>query len=821
MDTADSYLVTVNYTEGSVTKSASYSVTVKKDSLEGISVDGLQLTYTTGTEFSSEGITVTAHYESGKSADVSSSENVIVDHSAFDSSKTGVCNIKVSYTEGEGDNAVTVYTNIEITVTDDVVLTKISVDTTSATTSYTVGDTFSKDGIVITATYSDNSTKDVTSSATVESSVNTSVAGTYSVNISYTEGEGDNAVTKFASYTVTVKDKVVPSSLTLSATSVTGFSAFQAVTGTVTYSDSTTKSVAYNDEGVTYTTVDSESKEVVLSASMAAGTYTVTITYTESSVSVDATVTLTILQSVPYAATTTGESITANTAISAVDVSSTTGASVSFWLDLATAVTDNTYEWESPLKITDTSNSIWIDVGPLGIWLSDGGDNLFEGSATRGSSFTADNWTIFCQDGDPQYMTVNFDTDGNITYFKNGKIALTYTASTTVKDNVTVATGCAKAIELLASGGGVLAPTLNDSEYTLYDAYVNTALDADSALQQFLASFSKIEINTDNVTKTFIKEATFSSSGLVVTGTDSKGNTFDLTNYATVEGGDTSTAGTVSVNVTCGTATATYDITVADISVSSIELTTTDVQTQYYTDGTHIPILNTANLVVTATYSDNTTGTVDVNSCTFSNLTATTGSQTVTVTYSEKTATYDVTVSDLTSADAGWTGSITGGDWWTVFASSSDTQINKGYSVSTTMTITDIGTENWECLPCVILRNSSATEYALVRGDNYGWGTSYSTATLASDWVWDGDDYKTYCNGTTITITVNNYGDGTVDIKYDCTKTEDETTTTHYQYYTGMSLLATSTDTAVNNVDNVYINLCFQNCDATFASTNE
>lgn len=73
-----------------------------------------------------------------------------------------------------------------------------SIAVTNQTTTFYVGDTFSFDGKV-TATYTDGSTKDVTSSATV-SSPDMSTAGTKEVTVSYTE----NSVTKTAKYNITV-----------------------------------------------------------------------------------------------------------------------------------------------------------------------------------------------------------------------------------------------------------------------------------------------------------------------------------------------------------------------------------------------------------------------------------------------------------------------------------------------------------------------------------------------------------------------------------------------------------------------------------------
>ena len=66
-------------------------------------------------------------------------------------------------------------------------------------TTFTVGDTFSHEGMVVTATYEGGETEDVTSSA-VFSSPDMTTTGEKTVTVSYTRGE----VTKTAEYTITV-----------------------------------------------------------------------------------------------------------------------------------------------------------------------------------------------------------------------------------------------------------------------------------------------------------------------------------------------------------------------------------------------------------------------------------------------------------------------------------------------------------------------------------------------------------------------------------------------------------------------------------------
>lgn len=176
----------------------------------------------------------------------------------------------------------------------------------------------------------------------------------------------------------------------------------------------------------------------------------------------------------PY---TIDETLSASKKVSALGslISEETGLSVSFKLKLGSAVADNTYEWETPVQLQNGTQNVYIDVGPLGVWLTDGGANLFEASATRGSEFSQqDNWTIFCQDGTEQFVTINFNTDGSIVYYKNGNPALTYAAGTVVKDSITVADGCKFAINT-ASTNGIILHATTEKTYTMSNVIIDVA----------------------------------------------------------------------------------------------------------------------------------------------------------------------------------------------------------------------------------------------------------------------------------------------------------------------------------------------------------
>lgn len=117
----------------------------------------------------------------------------------------------------------------------------------------------------------------------------------------------------------------------------------------------------------------------------------------------------------------------------------------------------------------------------------------------------------------------------------------------------------------------------------------------------------------------------------------------------------------------------------------------------------------------------------------------------------------------------------------------SDAKVEAGSVVSSKFTVNSNTTSNFAQLPCVVLRSEdgAGTEYAVVRGDNYGWKGAVNTlkalATLgwelSSDWNWD--EFIPWTNGATCTVSVINWGNGTAEVRYDLEKDG----TTHFQYY--------------------------------------
>lgn len=129
----------------------------------------------------------------------------------------------------------------------------------------------------------------------------------------------------------------------------------------------------------------------------------------------------------------------------------------------------------------------------------------------------------------------------------------------------------------------------------------------------------------------------FDSSGLIVTATYDDGTVQETTGY-TLSLPDMSTAGTKTITVTCGTQTATFDITV--MAITKIEITTPPTKQEYRKGDT----LDATGMVISAVWTDGSKE-VLADGYTVSDLDSTeTGEKTITVTYQTFTATFNVTV---------------------------------------------------------------------------------------------------------------------------------------------------------------------------------
>lgn len=219
--------------------------------------------------------------------------------------------------------------------------------------------------------------------------------------------------------------------------------------------------------------------------------------------------------------------------------------------------------------------------------------------------------------------------------------------------------------------------------------------------------------------------------------------------------------------------------------LQSISITTAPSRTKpyYYTSedakSCTMPF-DPTGMVVTGTYSDGSSVVIDNAKLSFSAIPAKAGSQPVTITAGENiTATVNVTVSETTVVKNS-TDMIGTEDNSTAFwgAHSDDFNVPAGQTKSITFTNYSSLSDNWNNF-VVILRKADLTEYAVVRADNYGWGTGYGACTpngTQGDWA----TWLAGMNGAKVTVYVTNCGDGTADVQAVMQGTDDAISTQCY-----------------------------------------
>ena len=234
-------------------------------------------------------------------------------------------------------------------------------------------------------------------------------------------------------------------------------------------------------------------------------------------------------------------------------------------------------------------------------------------------------------------------------------------------------------------------------------------------------------------------------------------------------------------------------------SVVSLEVTSMPNVTTYTFPGPAAPKFDPTGMVVTATYSDGSTGVITNANLQFE-IPSANGAQDAVISYVGATSTVTTTVpitnvmggidqvgaTDLSSA------------FWTDF--SNEYKVAPGSSRKFKMDLYSTEANNWNS-PVVILRKADLTEYAVVRMDNFGWGDGYGAATATNDWNFD--VFAQNLNNSYVEVTVTNVGDGTANIRYDVTYANGET---HFQLYEGIEVDSSNLHTAIT-IDGCYVDI--------------
>lgn len=197
--------VTVSYTKNNITKTTTQPITVNAKQLTSIAITTApsKTTYTEGENFDATGIVVTATYSDGTTDIV----NGTIDNGS--NLTVGMSSVNISYAE----NGITKIATQPIVVNAKK-LSSIAITTAPNKTTYVEGENFDTTGMVVTATFDDDSTSIVNG---VITNGNALTEGETTVTISYTR----NNITKTAIQPITVTAKeLVSISITTSPTKI-------------------------------------------------------------------------------------------------------------------------------------------------------------------------------------------------------------------------------------------------------------------------------------------------------------------------------------------------------------------------------------------------------------------------------------------------------------------------------------------------------------------------------------------------------------------------------------------------------------------------
>ena len=280
LDTGGDQTITVSYTDNGVTENATFTVNVESAPvvLDSIAVtsDPTKTAYVEGDALDLAGLIVMANYNDGSSKVVTEYTTSPANGAVLGT--IGNQTVTVSYT----DNGVTENATLTVKVEAvPVILSGISLTARPTITTYTEGDALSLAGMVVTATYSDGSSKAVTGFTTnPDNGTVLNTIGDRTVTVSYTEG----GVTRTANFSVTVRAVPVIEIPMLQSIAIASEPAkteyisgdalnLEGIAVTATYSDGSSKSIT------AFTTIPANG-----AALNTVGDQEVTVSYTDNGV---------------------------------------------------------------------------------------------------------------------------------------------------------------------------------------------------------------------------------------------------------------------------------------------------------------------------------------------------------------------------------------------------------------------------------------------------------------------------------------------------------------------------------------------------------
>ena len=590
---------------------------VQTKTLSSISVNDQTTSFEKGDTFRFGGV-VTATYSDDSTRDVTE----FASFSGYNMQTTGNQTVTVSYTE-EGNTKTASY---QITITEPqqmVTLTGISVTTQPTKVVYEIGEKLNTAGMVVTATYSDGTTAPVTEYTLNNPDMSTT--GSKTITVTY------QSLT--ATFTVTVVKTLVSISVSGQTTTFTKGDAF-AFGGTVTatYTDGSTKDVT---SSATFSGYDMQLAEP----------QTVTVSYTEGGVTKTTTYEITVNepQVIPPSpvVTLTSISVTAQPNKTEYEINEnldTTGLIVTATYSDGTTTPVTGYTLSEPDMSTAGSKTITV---------------TYQGQTAR-FVVTVNEPQVVPPEPTVTLSSITVTTMPNKTVFEVGDefvttgIVITATYSDNSTKNVTGSASFA-GYNMSEAGTQTVTVTYVEDGVTQTTTYRITVNEPQVVPPEPAVTLSSIAITSQPRKTEFVIGDILDTTGLVVTATYSDGTTKDVTSSVLFSGYNMQTAGTQTVTISYTedsvTKTTSYQITVNNpqpvATVSSIAITSQPTKISYVTGED----LDTTGMVVTATYSDGTIRIVTDYTVSGYDKTVV-GTQTITVTYQGKTATFTVTVAD-------------------------------------------------------------------------------------------------------------------------------------------------------------------------------
>ena len=187
-------------------------------------------------------------------------------------------------------------------------------------------------------------------------------------------------------------------------------------------------------------------------------------------------------------------------------------------------------------------------------------------------------------------------------------------------------------------------------------------------------------------------------------------------------------------------------------------------------------------LEVKATYPNGRVEVINNDKLTFSAIPAKVGRHVVRVeTANGKTAEIPITVSASAVTIASPTPKVLGetnnsSAWWSAHTGNLD--VPMGQTRKVVFTNYSSKANNWNNF-VIVLRAQNNTEYAVLRADNFGWGSGYGSCThggTQGDWA----PWLAAMDGAKVTVYITNVNNGTADVQIVMRGTDGKTYTQHY-----------------------------------------